>query len=48
MKLYIYGGFGLIFGVNVYLSILLFIIDLIYSKQLNSKAKESKYKLFRE
>ena len=48
VKLYIYGGFGLIFGVNVYLSILLFIIDLIYSKQLNSKAKESKYKLFRE
>ena len=48
VKLYIYGGFGLIFGVNVYLSILIFIIDLIYSKQLNSKAKESKYKLFRE
>ncbi|MDY6152355.1 MAG: hypothetical protein SPI06_02985, partial [Terrisporobacter sp.] len=48
VKLYIYGGFGLIFGVNVYLSILLFIIDLIYSKQVNSKAKESKYKLFRE
>ena len=27
VKLYIYGGFGLIFGVNVYLSILLFIIE---------------------
>ena len=48
MKLYIYGGFGLIFGVNVYLSIILFIIDSICSKEINSKAEEAKGKLFRD
>lgn len=48
IKLYIYGAFGLIFGVNVYLSIVLFIIDLIYTKKIDSKVEESQYKLFRE
>ena len=48
IKLYIYGSFGLIFGVNVYLSIVLFIIDLIYTKKIDSKVEESQYKLFRE
>lgn len=48
IKLYIYGGFGLIFGINVYLSIVLFIIDIIYTKKIDSKVEESQYKLFRE
>lgn len=48
IKLYIYGAFGLIFGVNVYLSIVLFIIDLIYTKKIDSKVEESQYKLFKE
>lgn len=48
IKLYIYGGFGLIFGLNVYLSIVLFIIDLIYTKKINSKVEQSQYKLFKE
>lgn len=48
IKLYIYGAFGLIFGVNMYLSIVLFIIDLIYTKKNDSKVEESQYKLFRE
>ena len=47
IKLYIYGGFGLIFGVNVYLSIILFIIDIAYTKKLESKVKESQFKLFK-
>lgn len=48
IKLYTYGAFGLIFGVNVYLSIVLFIIDLIYTKKIDSKVEESQYKLFKE
>lgn len=48
IKLYIYGAFGLIFGVNVYLSIVLFIIDIIYTKKIDSKVEESQYKLFKE
>ena len=48
IRLYIYGGFGLIFGVNVYLSIVLFIIDMIYTKKVDSKLKESPVKLFKE
>ena len=48
IKLYIYGGFGLIFGVNVYLSIILFIIDIIYTKQINLKVEQSQGKLFRD
>lgn len=48
IKLYIYGAFGAIFGVNVYLSIILFIIDIIYTKKIDSKVKESQYKLFKE
>ncbi|WP_419726130.1 DUF445 family protein [Terrisporobacter petrolearius] len=48
IKLYIYGGFGLIFGINVYLSIVLFIIDIIYTKKIDSKVEETQYKLFRE
>lgn len=48
IKLYIYGGFGLIFGINVYLSIVLFIIDIIYTKKIDSRVVESQYKLFRE
>ena len=48
IKLYIYGGFGLIFGVNVYLSIILFIIDIAYTKKLESKVKESQFKLFKD
>ena len=35
IKLYIYGGFGFVFGINIYLSIFLFIIDLVYSKDIN-------------
>ena len=48
IKLYIYGGFGLIFGVNVYLSIILFIIDIIYTKQIDLKVEQSQGKLFRD
>ena len=48
IRLYIYGGFGLIFGVNVYLSIVLFIIDMIYTKKIDSKLKETPAKLFKE
>ena len=48
VKLYIYGGFGAIFGVNVYLSIILFIIDGLYTKQIESKVEESKTKIFRD
>lgn len=48
IKLYIYGGFGLIFGVNVYLSIGLFIIDLIYNHKINSRIEQSQYKLFKD
>lgn len=48
VKLYIYGVFGLVFGVNMYLSIVLFIIDIIYTKKIESKVEKSKYKLFRE
>ena len=48
IKLYIYGGFGLIFGINVYLSMVLFIIDIIYTKKTDSRMEESKYKLFKE
>lgn len=48
IKLYIYGAFGLIFGVNVYLSILLFLIDIIYTKKVDSKVEESQYKLFKD
>ncbi|WP_455539583.1 DUF445 family protein [Terrisporobacter sp.] len=48
LRLYIYGGFGLVFGINVYLSIVLFIIDSIYSKKIDSKADKSQYKLFKE
>lgn len=48
IKLYIYGGFGLIFGINVYFSIVLFIIDIIYTKRIDSRVEESKYKLFKE
>lgn len=47
IKLYIYGGFGLIFGINVYLSIVLFIIDIIYTKKIDSRMEESQYKLFK-
>lgn len=48
IKLYVYGAFGLIFGVNVYLSIVLFLIDIIYTKKVDSKVEESQYKLFRD
>ena len=48
IKLYIYGFFGLIFGINVYLSIILFIVDIFYTKKIESKVEESQYKLFRE
>ena len=48
IKLYIYGGFGLIFGVNVYFSIILFIIDIIYTKQIDLKVEQSQGKLFRD
>ena len=48
IKLYIYGFFGLIFGINVYLSIILFVIDVFYTKKIESKVEKSKYKLFRE
>ena len=48
IKLYIYGAFGLIFGVNVYLSIVLFAIDLIYTKKIDSRVKESQSKLFKD
>ena len=48
IKLYIYGAFGMIFGVNVYLSIVLFIIDIIYTKKIDSRVEESHYKLFKE
>ncbi len=48
IKLYVYGGFGAIFGINVYLSIVLFILDTIYTKKTESKSLESQYKLFRD
>ena len=48
IKLYIYGFFGLIFGINVYLSIILFIIDIFYTKRIEAKIENSQYKLFRE
>ena len=48
IKLYIYGFFGLIFGVNVYLSIILFMLDIIYTKRIESRIEESQYKIFKE
>lgn len=47
IKLYIYGAVGLIFGVNAYLSIILLVVDFIYSKKIDSKVSQSQYKLFK-
>ena len=48
IKLYIYGSFGCIFGVNVYLSIILLLIDMVYSKKIDKNIVNSTSNLFKE
>ena len=37
VKLYLYGSMGAVFGINIYLSIILGIADLFYSKKIDQK-----------
>ena len=48
IKLYIYGFFGFVFGVNVYLSIILSLLDIIYTKKTEEKAKNSSLRIFKK
>lgn len=47
-KLYVYGGFGFIFGINLYLSIILLIIDNVYTKKIEGRVVNSQENLFKE
>lgn len=48
IKLYIYGAFGFIFGVNVYLSIILALIDIAYTKKIEKTVATSQGNLFKQ
>uniref|UniRef100_UPI0026062161 hypothetical protein n=1 Tax=Terrisporobacter sp. TaxID=1965305 RepID=UPI0026062161 len=48
IKLYIYGAFGFIFGVNVYLSIILALSDIAYTKKIEKRLSTSQSNLFKK
>ena len=47
-KLYIYGGLGFVFGINIYLSIILLLIDAVYTKRIEDRAVNMNKNIFKD